>query len=181
MKRIFLVSALAAAPVFAQAPAEVTLARLDCGTGAKPVNVAERFSDTFAYGKDKQLPFTYSCYVIKHGNDYMVWDTGFAPGSAPTAPKVGIVDRLKELNVTPDQVKYMLKKAANELPKTDLVAQGEGILDLAHGMSTPSLETSVQPYQYGTGTGTLEGSRGSVHVADPTGAPLTGEVDIFGN
>jgi glyoxylase-like metal-dependent hydrolase (beta-lactamase superfamily II) len=38
----------------------------------------------------------------------MVWDTGFAPGTTtPNAPKVGIVDRLKELNVTPDQVKYV--------------------------------------------------------------------------
>jgi hypothetical protein len=32
----------------AQTP-EVTLTRIDCGTGAKPTNVNERFSDTFAY------------------------------------------------------------------------------------------------------------------------------------
>ena len=37
----------------------------------------------------------------------MVWDTGFAPGTNPNAPKVGIVDRLKELKVTPEQVKYV--------------------------------------------------------------------------
>ena len=90
----------------AQAPAEVTLTRIDCGTDAAPRNVGERFSDTFAH-KDLKLTFTFSCYLIKHGNDYMVWDTGFAPGSNPNAPKVGIVDRLKELNVTPDQVKYV--------------------------------------------------------------------------
>ena len=45
---------------FAQPAAEVTLTRLDCGTGAKPVNVGERFSDTFAY-KDLNLPFMFSC------------------------------------------------------------------------------------------------------------------------
>jgi len=33
---------------------------LDCGTGAKAVAVAERFTDTYAYGQDKLLPFTYS-------------------------------------------------------------------------------------------------------------------------
>src|SRR5215813_9857882 len=93
-------------PAMAQAPADVTLTRIDCGTGAAPVDVNQRFSDTFAY-KDLKLTFTYSCYLIKHGNDYMVWDTGFAPGTNPNAPKVGIVDRLKEVSVTPDQVKFV--------------------------------------------------------------------------
>ena len=93
-------------PAMAQAPAEVTLTRIDCGTGAQPVDVGQRFTDTFAY-KDLKLTFTYSCYLIKHGDEYMVWDTGFTPGTNPNAPKVGIVDRLKELNVTPDQVKHV--------------------------------------------------------------------------
>jgi len=93
-------------PGMAQAPAEVTLARIDCGTGATPTDVNQRFSDTFAY-KDLKLTFTFSCYLIKHGSDYMVWDTGFTPGTNPNAPKVGIVDRLKEVQVTPDQVKYV--------------------------------------------------------------------------
>ena len=98
-------STLVALPAFAQTP-EVTLARIDCGTGAKPTVVAERFTDTFAY-KDLALTFTFSCYLIKHGDDYMVWDTGFAPGSNPNAPKVGIVERLAELKVKPEQVKYV--------------------------------------------------------------------------
>jgi N-acyl homoserine lactone hydrolase len=93
-------------PVMAQAPAEVTLTRIDCGTGATPTDVGQRFSDTFAY-KDLKLTFTFSCYVIKHGDEYMVWDTGFAPGTNPNAPQVGIADRLKELKITPEQVKYV--------------------------------------------------------------------------
>jgi len=97
---------LVALPAMAQAPAEVTLTRIDCGTGATPTDVGQRFTDTFAY-KDLKLTFTFSCYLIKHGDDYMVWDTGFAPGTNPNAPKVGIADRLKELKVTPEQVKYV--------------------------------------------------------------------------
>src|SRR5439155_3445490 len=93
-------------PAIAQAPAEVTLTRIDCGTGATPTDVGQRFTDTFAY-KDLALTFTFSCYLIKHGDDYMVWDTGFAPGSNPNAPKVGIVERLAELKVKPEQVKYV--------------------------------------------------------------------------
>src|SRR5882672_11682558 len=93
-------------PASAQTAAEVTLTRLDCGTGAKPVNVGERFSDTFAY-KDLNLPFTFSCYVIKHGEEYKVWDTGFVPGSNPNAPKVSLTDQLAQLKLTPEQIKYV--------------------------------------------------------------------------
>src|SRR5205823_9448612 len=86
---------------------EVTLTRIECGTAAKPTSVAERFSDTCAYSKDVALTFTFSSYLIKHGDEYMVWDTGFAPGSNPNAPKVGIVERLAEVKVKPEQVKYV--------------------------------------------------------------------------
>src|SRR6266567_8382330 len=98
--------ALLSLSAVAQTAPEVTLTRIECGTGAKPTNVAERFSDTFAY-KDLNLTFTFSCYLIKHGDEYMVWDTGFAPGSNPNAPKVGIVERLAEVKVKPEQVKYV--------------------------------------------------------------------------
>src|SRR5437667_11354282 len=80
-------SALVGLPAAAPTP-EVTLTRLDCGTDAAPRDVA-RFSDTFAY-RDLKLPFTFSCYLIKHGDEYMVWDTGFVPGSNPNAPKVSL-------------------------------------------------------------------------------------------
>src|SRR5207253_150352 len=86
MRRILLAllfgTALHTLPAHAQPAPEVTLARLDCGTG---VNDMRRFSDTFAYSEPR-MPFTFSCYVIKHGDDYMVWDTGFLPGSNPNAP-----------------------------------------------------------------------------------------------
>jgi glyoxylase-like metal-dependent hydrolase (beta-lactamase superfamily II) len=99
-------SVLVGLTAFAQSPADVTLTRIECGTGATPTDVGQRFSDTFAY-KDLKLTFTFSCYLIKHGDEYMVWDTGFAPGTNANAPQVGIVDRLKEVKVTPDQVKYV--------------------------------------------------------------------------
>src|SRR4029077_15552803 len=88
----------------AQTP-EVTLTRIECGTGAKPTIVAERFTDTFAYKPDLALTFTFSCYVIKHGEEYMVWDTGFAPASTRNARRVAIAERLAEVRVRPEQVK----------------------------------------------------------------------------
>ena len=100
---LFLAAAAAGAPAWAQAPADVTLTRLDCGTG---FNDSRRFSDTFAY-TDQKKPFTFSCYVIKHGEDYMVWDTGYLPGSNPNAAKVTLGEQLAQLKIKPEQVKFV--------------------------------------------------------------------------
>src|SRR5262245_61673146 len=99
-------SVLVGLPAFAQVPVEVTLTRIDCATGATPTAVAQCFTDTSAY-KHLKLTFSFSCFLIEHGGEYMVWDTGFAPGTNPNAPKVVIVDRLKEVQFTPAQVKYV--------------------------------------------------------------------------
>jgi len=99
-----LLGAVLASSAFAQAPApEVTLTRLDCGSG---FNDARRFSDTFAY-TDQKKPFAFSCYVIKHGSDYMVWDTGYLPGSVPNATNKPITELLGQINVKPEQVKFV--------------------------------------------------------------------------
>ena len=92
--------------VSAWAQSDVSLWRIDCGTGATPTVVNERFSDTFALPGLK-LTFTFSCYLIKHGDDYMVWDTGFAPGANANAPKTGIADYLAQVKVKPEQVKFV--------------------------------------------------------------------------
>src|SRR5256885_10730099 len=108
MKNAFLplaAAALFSLPAAAQTP-EVTLTRIECGINPVPVAVGERFTDTFDY-QGLKLPFTYSCYLIKHGSDYMVWDTGFAPGSNPNAPKTSLGDYLKQVGVTLEQVKYV--------------------------------------------------------------------------
>ena len=86
------------------APVEVTLTRLDCGTAPLPADVA-RFSDTYAL-EGVKVQLTFSCYLIKHGNDYMVWDAGNPVGTTATAPKTSMVDLLGQLNVAPAQVKW---------------------------------------------------------------------------
>ncbi|MBR0757642.1 N-acyl homoserine lactonase family protein [Bradyrhizobium jicamae] len=90
----------------AHAAAELSLARIDCGTPQPPTAVNERFSDTYAYG-DKKLQFVFSCYLIKHGDDYMLWDTGHAMTAPNVAPKESVVDNLAKINVKPDQIKYV--------------------------------------------------------------------------
>src|SRR6195256_3958811 len=97
--------ALAGLPAPAQA-ADMSLARLDCGTPQAPVAVNQRFSDTYAYG-DLKLQFVFSCYIIKHGDDYLLWDTGHAMAAPNVAPKVSLVDLLAKIDVKPEQIKYV--------------------------------------------------------------------------
>lgn len=82
---------------------EVTLTRLDCGNGS---NDPRRFTDTYAYTETSR-PFTFSCYVIRHGSDVMVWDTGYLPGSTPNATNPPLADLLHQLGIQPDDVKYV--------------------------------------------------------------------------
>ena len=77
---------------------------------------------------------------------------------------------------TPDQIKKLLMQSATFLagPK----AQGRSELNLAAAL-TMKLPKDNTARLVGTGTGTLESSRGSLHVSQ-NGVALTGEYDIFG-
>ena len=99
-------SLFASLAVSAQAASDVSLARFDCGTPQAPVAVNQRFSDTYAYG-DLKVQFVFSCYLIKHGDEYMLWDTGHAMTAPNVAPKVSLVDYLAKIDVKPDQIKYV--------------------------------------------------------------------------
>ena len=78
----------------------------------------------------------------------------------------------------PDQVKALLTGTARELPATDAVAQGSGLLDLAAAKdaTTPA---AVQTWQRAAGTGSLDAARGSAVVRHGDQA-LTGEYDFTG-
>jgi N-acyl homoserine lactone hydrolase len=108
-RTMFLAGICAAALVghqaLAQAP-DMSLARLDCGTPNPPTAVNQRMSDTYSYG-DLKIQLVYSCYLIKHGNDYLLWDTGNAITAPNVAPKVSLVDQLAKINLTPEQIKYV--------------------------------------------------------------------------
>jgi glyoxylase-like metal-dependent hydrolase (beta-lactamase superfamily II) len=108
MKRAFVLATFAAAfaQVNAQAPATITLTRLQCGTNAAPTDVGQRFSDTYAYS-GLMVQLTFSCYLIKHNDDYLIWDTGNPVGPGATAPKTSLTDLLAQVKVTPSQVKFV--------------------------------------------------------------------------
>ena len=98
--------ALAALAAPARAAPDMSLTRFECGTPQAPTAVNQRFSDTYAYG-DLKLQFVFSCYLVKHGDDYLLWDTGHAMTAPNVAPKVSLVDLLAQINVKPEQIKFV--------------------------------------------------------------------------
>jgi serine protease AprX len=80
--------------------------------------------------------------------------------------------------LTPDQVKALLEVTATPLVKSDARSQGSGRINVALAATAPLPVSATQLWGYGTGTGLLERSRGTSHVADE-GVELTGERDIM--
>ncbi|WP_293883503.1 N-acyl homoserine lactonase family protein [Sphingomonas sp.] len=108
----------AAAAIAAPAPSAVAapatadkLWRLDCGI--VHVNMLNAFSDTRSYpGQSRDL--VASCYLVKHGTSYLLWDTGLplavkntpndvAKPMSPTL-RLSIVEQLATIGVKPGQV-----------------------------------------------------------------------------
>jgi N-acyl homoserine lactone hydrolase len=85
--------------------ADVELWRLNCGE-FPPMSI-EEMSDTFDYPTGATKVLTDSCYVVRHGHDYMLWDTGFSAASAE-AFKVTAGEPLKaqlsRIGVDPKQI-----------------------------------------------------------------------------
>ena len=57
--------------------------RLDSSTCAAPTGRQPAVLGHYAYG-DLRLQLVFSCYLIKHGDEYMVWDAGHSHGRRPT-------------------------------------------------------------------------------------------------
>jgi serine protease AprX len=83
--------------------------------------------------------------------------------------------------LSPDDVKWLLRKTARTLPMGDAAAQGTGEIDVKRAVKrgAPGGDKSAQTWTPGTGMGSLEASRGSMHV-QMAGVVLQGEMDIFG-
>ena len=160
--------------------AELELWRLDCGT--IQVNELQQFSDTFNYiGKSKTL--TDSCYLIRHNDTLMLWDTGLPEAllnakftKDAMSPRLNrtLKDQLQQINVKPDDIDMIgishyhfdhVGQAA-QFPKAKLLI---GSADLAALKQTPlpfgADPTPLAPWI--TGSSTVD--------------PVSGDRDVFGD
>lgn len=139
-----------AAPAAAQAP-KIQLWRLDCGT-IKFKDFNSFFSDTLEY-KPGPRTVAASCYLIRHGDDYLLWDTGYAAsfkgqqvdrGQAVASLTVTIAEQLAQLGLKPADIDMVgishmhgdHTGQAAEFPQAKLVV-GKGDYELTKGDRDP--------------------------------------------
>jgi glyoxylase-like metal-dependent hydrolase (beta-lactamase superfamily II) len=106
--------ALFAVPAaLAQAAPDTELWRLDCGE--LEVSDFAEFSDSHRYdGKPYKL--VDSCYLVRHGSDYLLWDTGLSgdilgkkvvDGVFTLTLRSRIVSQIAQIGVKPEQVRFV--------------------------------------------------------------------------
>jgi N-acyl homoserine lactone hydrolase len=85
---------------------DIQLWRLDCGE-FPDFDIAQ-MSDTFAYPR-RVKTLANSCYLVRHNNEYMLWDTGFSSKTikafnGAVTMRETLVDQLSTIGVDPRQV-----------------------------------------------------------------------------
>ena len=147
------------------APAVLSLWRLDCGE-FDFVDYNAFFSDTSEYrAGPKHL--VGSCYLIRHADHYMLWDTGI-PGAIVGHPlqtpqlratlSARIVDQLARIGVRPDQVSivgishYHFDHVgqASDFPRARLI-MGAGDIAALRGDMPGLPREPLQPWLQGGG------------------------------
>ena len=145
-----------AASALAETAVPLTLTRIDCSTGNTAANDVARFSDTNAFD-GKQLALTASCYLIRHGEQYLLWDTGY-PVAGPSVPpnfavKTPLVEQLAKLEIKPEQITYVGVShyhgdhigQARSFPKATLLI-GKGDWDAMTAPEPPSNIALLAPW-----------------------------------
>ena len=177
----FVAAAAIAIPMHAAPPAEVGITRLDCCS--VQANNLDLFSDTMAYvGQSRML--TVSCYLVRHGDDYLLWDPGL-PASVKGAKisasqplgatyTTSILEHLATLGVKPERIRFVAAShyhfdhigQAADFPKATLLIGEHDWKVLSSGgvkgMADPAM---VTPWL--TGGSKVE--------------PVKGDKDVFGD
>jgi serine protease AprX len=106
--------------------------------------------------------------------------SGTSQAAAITSGMVALLLQQRP-DLTPDQVKYILRESAAPMPSETTLAKGKGLAkaDRAINFNTPAASVAAQTWEPATGLGSIESSRGSLHVTDGSQS-LTGDIDIFG-
>jgi glyoxylase-like metal-dependent hydrolase (beta-lactamase superfamily II) len=163
------------------AAAPLSLWRLDCGEFT--INqYGAFFSDTFQYPPGPKRVVG-SCYLIRHADHYMLWDTGltdaligrpFSNAAQSLRLERSIVDQLRQIGVRPEQIEVIGIShwhfdhvgQAGRFPQARLLI-GRGDLDLLRATPPVDEDSARGLAHWLTGGGRIE--------------PLTGDHDVFGD
>jgi glyoxylase-like metal-dependent hydrolase (beta-lactamase superfamily II) len=132
-------------------PPAVALTRLDCGSILiKDFN--SFFSDTLEYAPGPRTVVA-SCYLVRHGNDYLLWDTGYPAsfkgksvdrGATVASLRVTIPEQLAVLRLKPSDISTVgishmhgdHTGQARDFPAAKLIV-GKGDFELTRGENDP--------------------------------------------
>jgi N-acyl homoserine lactone hydrolase len=167
-------------PRAAPAP-PLSMWRLDCGEFV--INqYGAFFSDTYQYPEGPRN-IVGSCYLIRHGDRFMLWDTGltdalvgndFSNAAQTLRLRRSLIDQLREIGVRPEQIEYIgishwhfdHTGQAGRFPGARLL-MGRGDIELLRSPNPPD-QDSVRALQHWlTGGGQIES--------------LSGDRDVFGD
>jgi N-acyl homoserine lactone hydrolase len=169
------------APPAPEAPARLSLWRLDCGEFV--INqYGAFFSDTFQYPSGPKN-IVGSCYLIRHGDRYMLWDTGltdalvgngFSNAAQTLRVRRSLVDQLAQINVRPDQVEtigishwhFDHVGQARHFPQARLL-MGRGDIEMLRRTPPVDADSVTALAHWLNGPGRLE--------------PVEGDRDVFGD
>ena len=172
---------LQAPPPPAAMQAGLSLWRLDCGEFV--INqYGAFFSDTFQYPPGPKN-IVGSCYLIRHGDRYMLWDTGltdalvgtgYSSAAQSLTVRRSLVDQLAEIEVRPEQIEtigishwhFDHTGQARHFPQARLL-MGRGDIELLRRDPPVDEDSSRALAHWLTGGGTLEA--------------LDGDRDVFGD
>jgi glyoxylase-like metal-dependent hydrolase (beta-lactamase superfamily II) len=187
MRGRLLAAAFAFLALSAQAPAppkpqpDLSLWRLDCGEFMIK-QYGAFFSDTFQYPAGPKN-IVGSCYLIRHGDKYMLWDTGltdelighdFDNAAQTIRVRRSLVDQLAQLNVKPEQIEtigishwhFDHTGQARHFPQAKLL-MGRGDIEFLRREPSPDADSTKAMARWLTGGGKLE--------------TLDGDRDVFGD
>lgn len=167
------------APAAADSAARLTLTALECGhIDVGDLNV---FSDTQAY-TGQSFEMVVSCYLIRHGDQILLWDLGLpdamaeTPGGGPgmvlTVPNT-LVGQLAALGIAPDDV--------------DFVAVSHGHVDHAGNVGAfPNAQLIIQAAEWqliqsGQAGGPLDPSLFAEFIDGENVMAVAGDYDVFGD
>lgn len=169
----------ASAPAQSQPIAPIELWRLDCGDFVMK-RFGAWFSDTFQYPEGAR-PLVGSCYLIRHGGQYMLWDTGLSDTlvgkpldteEQTMSVKRSVVDQLAEIGVKPEQIKIVgishfhadHTGQAAHFPNAKLVI-GEGDWNALKASEHPGLKDSKQHLAHWlSGKGAVVAAGGDIDI-----------------
>ena len=162
----------AAAP---QATAQLSLTRLDCGT-ATIKNFDAFFSDRPGLYEKAPRDITDSCYLIRHGDQVMIWDTGFSSELKGQSQDMG------------DLVARMDRTIVEQLADAGLKPEDVDIVGISHMHPDHTGQAAqFRAARLLIGKGDFEGTKGKDDPFGPwrgEGKNLTlatADVDIFGD